>query len=134
MRLNHHQIKTTLALALVLGAIAPAPASARFELNPPPARTTPSQPAVQIVQVSAPGGFDWGAAGIGAAGALGLSMGALGGGLVIAARRSRAPARAGSGARRNALEHGAGGLSRGRAKASPDAKANHSLDQQEAVK
>ena len=129
MGLNHHQIKTTLALAVALGAIAPAPASARFELNPPPARTTPSQPAVQIVQVPAPGGFDWGDAGIGAAGALGLSMVALGGGLVIAARRSRAPARVGSGARRNALEHAAGDLSRG-----PDAKANHSLDKQEVVK
>jgi hypothetical protein len=127
---NHHKIKTTLTLALVLGAIVPAAASARLELNPLPARTTPSsQPAVQIVRVSAPGGFDWGDAGIGAAGALGLSMVALGGGLVIAARRSRAPARVGSGARRNALEHAAGDLSRG-----PDPKANHSLDQQEAVK
>jgi hypothetical protein len=57
----------------VLGAIAPAAASARFELNPPQSGTTPSQPAVQIVRVSAPGGFDWGDAGIGAAGALGLS-------------------------------------------------------------
>ena len=101
MGLNHHQIKTTLALALALGAIAPAAASARLELNPRPATTPSPQPAVQIVRVSAPGGFDWGDAGIGAAGALGLSMVALGGGLVIAARRSRAPARVGSGARRN---------------------------------
>ena len=130
MALKHHQIKTTLALAVALGAIAPAPASARFELNPRPARSTPSpQPAVQIVRVSTPGGFDWGDASIGAAGALGLSMVALGGGLVIAARRSRAPARVGSGAQRNALEQAAGDLSRG-----PDPKANHSLDQQEAVK
>ena len=130
MALKHHQIKTTLALAVALGAIAPAPASARFELNPRPARSTPpSQPAVQIVRVSAPGGFDWGDASIGAAGALGLSMVALGGGLVIAARRSRAPARVGSGARRNALEQAAGDHSRG-----PDPKPNHSLDQQEALK
>ncbi len=130
MGLNHHQIKTTLALAVVLGAIAPAPASARFELNPRSARSTPSpQPAVQVVRVSAPGGFDWGDASIGAAGGLGLSMVALGGGLVIAARRSRAPARVGSETRRNALEHAAGDLSRG-----PDPKANHSLDQEEAVK
>jgi hypothetical protein len=129
MGLNHHKIKTTLTLTLVLGAIAPAAASARLELNPRPARSTPSQPAVQIVRVSAPGGFDWGDASIGAAGALGLSMVALGGRLVIAARRSRAPARVGSGARRNAVEHAAGDLSQG-----PDPKANHSLDQQEAVK
>ena len=90
---NDHKIKTTLALALALGAIIPATASARLELNPPQSGTTPSQPAVQIVRVPAPGGFDWGAAGIGAAGALGLSMVALGGGLVIAARRTRTPAR-----------------------------------------
>ena len=130
MGLNHHQTKTTLALTLMLGAIVPDAASARLELNPRPARTTPSsQPAVQIVRVSAPGGFDWGDAGIGAAGALGLSMGALGGGLVIAARRSQTPARIGSETRRNALEHAAGDLSRG-----PDAKANHSLDKQETVR
>jgi hypothetical protein len=82
MALNHHHITTTLALAVALGAIAPAQASARLELNPRPARSTPaSQPAVQIVRVSAPGGFDWGDASIGAAGALGLSMVAIGGGL-----------------------------------------------------
>jgi hypothetical protein len=129
MGLNHHQIKTTLALAVALGAIAPAQASARFELNPRPATSTPPQPAIQIVRVSTPSGFDWGDASIGAAGALGLSMVAIGGGLLIAARRSRAPARVGSGARRNAPEQAAGDLSQG-----PDPKANHSLDQQEAVK
>ncbi len=87
---NHHSIKTTLALALALGAIAPASASARFELNPPaPTGTTSPQPAVEIVRVSAPGGFDWGDAGIGAAGGLGLTMLAAGGGLVIAGPRRR---------------------------------------------
>ena len=130
MGLNHHQINTTLALAVALGAIAPAQASARFELNPRPATSTPSpQPAVQIVRVSTPGGFDWGDASIGAAGALGLSMAAIGGGLVIAARRTRAPARVGSRAPRNTREQAAGDLSRG-----PDPTPNHSLDQQEAVK
>jgi hypothetical protein len=130
MRLNHHQINTTLALAVALGAIAPAQASARFELNPRPARSTPShQPAVQIVRVSTPGGFDWGDASIGAAGALGLSMAAIGGGLVIAARRTRAPARVRSRPRRNAPEQAAGDLNQG-----PHPKPNHSLDQQEAVK
>ena len=128
MGLNRHQIKTTLALAVALGAIAPAQATARFELNPRPTTTSP-QPAVQIVRVSTPGGFDWGDASIGAAGALGLSMVALGGGLMIAARRTRAPARVGSGARRNAPERAAGDLSQ-----DPDPKANHSLDEQEAVK
>jgi hypothetical protein len=77
-----------LSLSLALGAIVPAGASARLDLNPPQARTTPSsRPAVEIVRVSAPGGFDWGDAGIGAAGALGLSMLAVGGRGVITARR-----------------------------------------------
>ena len=85
-------IKTTLALALALGAIAPAGALAKLDLTPTAATTTTSpQPAVQIVRVPAPGGFDWGDAGIGAAGGLGLSMLAIGGGLVIAQRRDRRP-------------------------------------------
>jgi hypothetical protein len=83
-------IKTTLALALALSAIAPTGALAKLDLNPTVATTTPSpQPTVQIVRVPAPGGFDWGDAGIGAAGGLGLSMLAIGGGLVIAQRRER---------------------------------------------
>ena len=87
---HNHRIKTVLALALALGAIAPTAASARLELNPPAATTTPSpQPAVQVVRVPAPGGFDWGDASIGAAGGFGLSMLAIGGGLVIAQRRGR---------------------------------------------
>jgi hypothetical protein len=88
---NHpFSIRTTLALALALSAIAPAGALAKFDLNPTVATTTPSpQPAVQIVRVTAPGGFDWGDAGIGAAGGLGLSMLAIGGGLVITQRRER---------------------------------------------
>jgi hypothetical protein len=90
---HNHPSKTTLALTLTLalGAIAPAAAaSARFEPDPPAASTTPSpQPAVQIVRVAAPGGFDWGDAGIGAAGGFGLSMLAIGGGLVVTQRRGR---------------------------------------------
>jgi hypothetical protein len=87
---HNHPLKTTLALTLALGAIAPTAASARFDLNSPPAKTTQSpQPTAQIVRVPAPGGFDWGDAGIGAAGGLGLSMLAVGGGLVIAQRRER---------------------------------------------
>jgi hypothetical protein len=87
---NNYPIKTTLALALALGAVAPTAASARLELNPPAATTTPSpQPAVQVVRVAGPGGFDWGDASIGAASGFGLSMLAMGGGLVIAQRRER---------------------------------------------
>jgi hypothetical protein len=91
MGLHHHKIKTTLTLALALGALAPDAAWARLDLNPTPARTTPSQPAVQIVRVSAPEAFDWGDAGIGAAASLGLSMLVIGGGAVIAARRRSTP-------------------------------------------
>ncbi len=90
MTSHHHAIKTRSALALTLGAIAPTAASARFELNArlgPPARRPP--PAVQIVRVSAPGGFDWSSAGIGAAGGFGLSMLALGGALTVSQRRAR---------------------------------------------
>lgn len=90
MTSHNHRLKTTLGLALALGTIAPSAASARLELNPPPATPTRStQPAVQVVRVSAPGGFDWGDAGIGAAGGLGLSMLAMGGGLVVTQRRGR---------------------------------------------
>jgi hypothetical protein len=129
MGLNHHKIKTTLALALALGAIVPAAASAQLELNPQRATTPSPQPVVEIVRVSAPGGFDWGDAGIGAAGALGLSMLAIGGGLAIAARRHRTPDT--SDPRHGAIPHqeAAGDLSRG-----SDSKSKLVLDQQEAVK
>jgi hypothetical protein len=90
---HNHPIKTTLALTLALGAIAPTAALARFDLNPPPAKTTTSsQAAVQVVRVPAPSGFDWGDAGIGAAGGLALSMVGIGGALVISSqRRTRHP-------------------------------------------
>lgn len=87
MTSHHHVVKSALGLALTLAAIAPTAASARFELNGPTRPTTPPpQPAVRIVRVSAPGGFDWSSAGIGAAGGFGLSIVALGGGLLIADR------------------------------------------------
>jgi hypothetical protein len=99
---TYHQIKTTLALALAVGAVAPAAASARLDLNPPRTRTTPSpRPTVQIVRVSAAGGFDWGDAGIGAAGALGLSMLGVGGGIVVTTRRRRTPRTSSPAARHN---------------------------------
>ena len=42
-----------------------------------------------IIRVTAPGGFAWGDAGIGAAGAIGLAMLALGLALVVSQRRTR---------------------------------------------
>ena len=92
MTTHHHAIKATLGLMLAVGAIAPAAASARFDQNPvfvPPPASQPTavQPAVQVIRVSAGGSFNWGDAGIGAAGGLGLSILAVGGGLVFTQRR-----------------------------------------------
>jgi hypothetical protein len=80
-----HPIKRALTLALTIGAISPTAAAAMPPRPDPPAPST--TPAVQLIRFSAQGGFDWGDAGIGAAGGLGLSVLALGGGLVIAQRR-----------------------------------------------
>jgi hypothetical protein len=55
--------------------------------------TTPatgSQPRVQVVKVSDSGGFDWGDAGVGAGGALGLMLLAAGGTLAATRRRGTA--------------------------------------------
>ena len=106
MSSHKHAAKTALVLALALGAIAPAAASARFNLNPvgpssPPANVSakstegnaPSpRTTVQNVRVSAPGGFDWGDAGIGAAVALGLLMLAMAGRSAAVGRHRRPPA------------------------------------------
>jgi hypothetical protein len=94
-----HRIGTGIVLALALGTCA-APASARpFDLNangsnvPAGAASmqTTSQPTPPtIVHVTAPnGGFDWGDAGIGAAGGIALSMVGVGGALVVSQRRTR---------------------------------------------
>jgi hypothetical protein len=119
--LNPHQIKPALALALTLalGAAVPAAASARLDLNPQRAPSTSPRPAVQIVRVSAPGGFDWGDAAIGAAGALGLSMLALGGGAVITARRRQTPHTSSPQHGTSPHQEGTGDLSR-----APDTKSN----------
>ena len=82
-----HPLQRTLTLALTLGAISPAAAAAMPPRPDPPA--PPTTPAVHVIRVSAHGGFDWGDAGIAAAGGLGLSVLALGGGLVIAQHRGR---------------------------------------------
>ena len=94
MTTHRHAVKATLGLMLAVGAIAPAAASARFDQNPvfvaqPASQPTAVQPAVQVVRVSASGGFDWGDAGIGAAGGLGLSILGVSGGLALTRRRGR---------------------------------------------
>jgi hypothetical protein len=100
------RITTTLAVALALATGTGPALAGQFDLNshgsyvpaagpahPLSAATTPSVTASTsptIVRVTAPGrGFDWGDAGIGAAGGFALSMIGLGGALVISGQRTR---------------------------------------------
>jgi len=87
-------IKKSTALATVLATAAvAAPASALPIEYMQPAHTGDSSKQTRTIEVTAdsPSGFDWGDAGIGAAGT--LSLLALGAGSVVAARRRlRAPA------------------------------------------
>jgi hypothetical protein len=93
-----HRISIGVLLALVLAATA-GPALARpFDINAHgsyvPAGsvsmrvTTPSAPP-PVVRVTTTNGFDWGDAGIGAAGGLALSMIAVGGVLAVSQHRTR---------------------------------------------
>lgn len=85
---NHHLKKTT-ALVLALGAIVPATATAR-PIGPDPSGATFAMPQAPVVRITAPAsGFDWGDAGIGAAGGLALALLGVGGGLVISHQRPR---------------------------------------------
>ena len=104
-----NKIRTTLAVTMALGAVAPA-AHARLATDAVPPTTTSSvhdvksvqdlrraaptsslagtvDPGPQVVTVSAPSGFDWGDAAIGAAGGLGLALAAVGGTFALAGRR-----------------------------------------------
>lgn len=97
-----NRITTSIVVALALGASA-APASARpFDLNAngsqvlaqtgstPATSQAATPPPATIVRITAhTSGFDWGDAGIGAAGGLALSMVGLGGGLAVSQRRTR---------------------------------------------
>jgi hypothetical protein len=96
-----HRIITSIVVALGLATSA-APASARpYDLNAPgsnvPAcgtntlpRCDPATTPPTIVRVTAPNsGFDWGDAGIGAAGGFALSMIGLGGALAVSQHRTR---------------------------------------------
>ena len=85
---NHHLKKAT-ALALALGAILPATATAK-PVGPDPSGASFTIPQTPVVRITTPAsGFDWGDAGIGAAGGLALAMLGLGGGLVISHQRPR---------------------------------------------
>jgi hypothetical protein len=103
---HSHTIRTTLALTAALVAVAPAGAQARPAVDPAAPTSKPSQdlraaagtsslagtvePRRQVITVSAPRGFDWGDAAIGAAGGLGLALVAIGGTFTVAGRRRHA--------------------------------------------
>jgi hypothetical protein len=88
MLLNHHLKKAT-ALALALGAILPATATAK-PIGPDPTGASYTIPQTPVVRITTPvSGFDWGDAGIGAVGGLALAMLGVGGGLVISHQRPR---------------------------------------------
>jgi hypothetical protein len=84
---HNHSGSSTLATTLVIVVTAAAGAAAKTSHH---AGTPASsrQPAAQVIRVSSRG-FDWGDAGIGAAAGVGLSMLAVGGGLLITANRRR---------------------------------------------
>jgi hypothetical protein len=86
---NH--LKKVTALALALGAILPATATATAKSTDPDSAgasyTIPQTPVVRIITPAS--GFDWGDAGIGAAGGLALAMLGFGVGLVISHHRPR---------------------------------------------
>lgn len=99
---TQHRITSSLAVtpALALGVGAPAAlANSAQQLYGPAGRPNqekrintggPVSAPARIVRISSPGsGFDWGDAGIGAAGGFALSMTGIGGALVISQRRPR---------------------------------------------
>jgi hypothetical protein len=81
--------KTVTALAIALGAVLPATATAK-PIGPDPSGASFTIPQSRVVRIITPAsGFAWGDAGIGAAGALSLSMVVLGGGVAASQRRGR---------------------------------------------
>jgi hypothetical protein len=103
---THHRIIPAALAALAIGTTA-SPASAMLygldgggssapahstASTSAPTSATPQVVRAQVVRAQAPkSGFDWGDAGIGAAGALGLAALTGGGALVIAQHRTRRP-------------------------------------------
>jgi hypothetical protein len=78
-----HHLKKATALALALGATVPAAAAAR-PVGADPSGASYAIPQSPVVRITTPAsGFDWGDAGIGAAGGLALAMLGVGGGLLV---------------------------------------------------
>ena len=83
---NQH-VKKAAAVTLALGAILPATATAK-PIGPDPTGASYTIPPTPVVRITAPAsGFDWGDAGIGAAGGLALAMLGVGGALAISQHR-----------------------------------------------
>ena len=87
--LPHQHLKKSSALILVLGAILPAAAAAK-PVGPDPAGASFAIAPTPAVRITTPAsGFDWGDAGIGAAGGLAIAMLGLGSAVVISQHRPR---------------------------------------------
>jgi hypothetical protein len=93
---TNHPIRSTAAITLAIAGICAPAATARVAPpDPPQAPQTSHNPSPAVRDTSPNRGFDWGDAGIGAAGGLALSMLGIGGTLVISSqRRTRHPHRA----------------------------------------
>ena len=100
---SHHHIRIGVALAVALGASAPpasaminrigvgayAPTSSHVSSRPTATSGEPSSQLAIVRTTGQNGGFDWGDAGIGAAGGIALSMAGIGGALTVSQHRSR---------------------------------------------
>jgi hypothetical protein len=87
VRLNPDQQAAQLA-----SAAATLPSTTNWVVRPNPDEQYPMPAPITLVRVTDPnGGFDWGDAGIGAAGTLGLILAATGGTLLLARRRHNPP-------------------------------------------
>jgi hypothetical protein len=83
-----HNSRAVAAVALALGAVAvTAPSASAQPIHDPLSTTT--QPAVEVVHVTDHRGFDWGDAGIGAAGGFAISILLVGGTLAVLGIRTR---------------------------------------------
>ncbi len=98
---TRHRIATSALVAIGLAASGSSALARSFELTANGSSVPAGSPSMQnqatapvsqptVVRVSAPtNGFDWGDAGIGAAGGIALTMVGLGGALVASGRRGR---------------------------------------------
>jgi hypothetical protein len=85
--LPNHSLRKATALTLALAATLPTAATAK-PIGPDPAGASYAIPPTPVVRITTPAsGFDWGDAGIGAAGGLALAMLGVGGGLLITRQR-----------------------------------------------